>query len=166
MIRERIRKTVSGWVMLPTLLGAMAVLVWLLIQEDGHGQPVVVVGYVLALVLAAVMLGGLFVVNPNEARVLTLFGRYAGSVKQDGFHWANPLLTKRRISLRIRNFESTKLKVNDHRGQSHRDRSRRRVARVRDRRSLVRSGQLRALRQGPDRDGGAQSRDAVSVRHT
>jgi regulator of protease activity HflC (stomatin/prohibitin superfamily) len=59
---------------------------------------------------------GFFIVNPNEARVLTLFGKYAGSVKRDGFHWANPLLTKKHISLRIRNFESAKIKVNDHEG--------------------------------------------------
>jgi regulator of protease activity HflC (stomatin/prohibitin superfamily) len=55
-------------------------------------------------------------VNPNEARVLQLFGKYAGTVKQDGFHWANPLLRRRRLSLRVRNFESSKIKVNDHEG--------------------------------------------------
>ena len=53
---------------------------------------------------------------PKEARVLTLFGKYAGSVKKDGFHWANPLLSKKRLSLRVRNFESSKIKVNDHEG--------------------------------------------------
>src|SRR5262245_44642905 len=116
MIRERIRKTVSGWVMLPALLGANAVVVWLLIQEDGHGAPAVVLGYVLLLAFFSALLLGLFVVNPNEARVMTLYGRYSGSVKQDGFHWANPLLAKKKISLRVRNFESTKLKVNDHEG--------------------------------------------------
>jgi regulator of protease activity HflC (stomatin/prohibitin superfamily) len=62
------------------------------------------------------MFAGFFVVNPNEAKVLILFGKYAGSAKQDGFHWANPLLTKKRISLRIHNFESSKIKVNDHEG--------------------------------------------------
>jgi regulator of protease activity HflC (stomatin/prohibitin superfamily) len=113
MIRERIRKTVSGWVMLPTLVGAIAVVVWLLTQQDGRDNAPAVVGLVLLLVVLGAMLLGLFIVNPNEAKVLTLFGRYSGSVKQDGFHWANPLLNKRRISLRIRNFESTKLKVND-----------------------------------------------------
>jgi len=56
------------------------------------------------------------VVYPNEARVLTLFGRYSGSVKVDGFHWANPLFRKKHLSLRIRNFESQKIKVNDQEG--------------------------------------------------
>ncbi len=59
---------------------------------------------------------GLFVVNPNEAKVLQFFGRYAGTVKQPGLRWANPLYTKKRISQRIRNFESSHLKVNDNEG--------------------------------------------------
>jgi regulator of protease activity HflC (stomatin/prohibitin superfamily) len=62
------------------------------------------------------MLGGLFVVNPNEAKVLQLFGRYAGTVKIPGLRWANPFYTKKRISQRIRNFESSHLKVNDNEG--------------------------------------------------
>ena len=56
---------------------------------------------------------GLFVVNPNEARVLQLFGRYVGTVQQQGLRWANPLYTKRRISVRVRNFETERSKVND-----------------------------------------------------
>ena len=59
---------------------------------------------------------GLFVVNPNEGRVLQLFGDYVGTVKTPGLRWANPLYTKKRISLRVRNFESARLKVNDHDG--------------------------------------------------
>ena len=59
---------------------------------------------------------GLFVVNPNEGRVLQLFGDYVGTVKTPGLRWANPFYTKKRISLRVRNFESTKLKVNDNDG--------------------------------------------------
>jgi regulator of protease activity HflC (stomatin/prohibitin superfamily) len=68
---------------------------------------------VLADVFAVFLLCGLFVVNPNEGRVLQLFGDYRGTVKQAGLRWANPFLTKRRISMRVRNFESAKLKVND-----------------------------------------------------
>jgi regulator of protease activity HflC (stomatin/prohibitin superfamily) len=55
----------------------------------------------------------LFMVNPNQAKVLQLFGRYVGSVKTQGLNWANPFFTKRAISLRVRNFETGKLKVND-----------------------------------------------------
>ncbi|MBK7907635.1 MAG: SPFH domain-containing protein [Gemmatimonadetes bacterium] len=67
----------------------------------------------LVVVAASVGFGGLFIVNPNEAKALVLFGSYKGTVKQDGFWFANPFLTKKAISLRVRNFETTKLKVND-----------------------------------------------------
>jgi len=60
-----------------------------------------------------VMLGGLVVVNPNESRVLVLFGRYLGTLSRDGFWYVNPFTSKRTVSLRARNFETTKLKVND-----------------------------------------------------
>jgi regulator of protease activity HflC (stomatin/prohibitin superfamily) len=56
------------------------------------------------------------VVNPNEGKVLQFFGDYVGTAKQAGLRWANPLFTKKRISLRVRNFESGKLKVNDNEG--------------------------------------------------
>lgn len=56
---------------------------------------------------------GLFIVNPNDAKVLQLFGRYVGTVRQQGFHWANPFLLKKSVSVKVRNFESSKLKVND-----------------------------------------------------
>jgi regulator of protease activity HflC (stomatin/prohibitin superfamily) len=59
---------------------------------------------------------GLFTVNPNEAKVLQLFGKYVGTVKEAGFHWANPFFKKALISLRVRNFETEKTKVNDRDG--------------------------------------------------
>lgn len=68
------------------------------------------------MVLAFFALGGLFNVAPNEAAVLTLFGKYKGSTRSAGLNWANPFLAKEKISLRIRNFESEKLKVNDKSG--------------------------------------------------
>ena len=114
MIREHTRSTLSGWLVLPTLLLVMALSLWMLVQasqrEDG---TLVVISMVAVFTLAGFLCAGFFVVNPNEARVLTLFGKYSGSVKADGFHWANPLLSKKHLSLRIRNFESQKIKVND-----------------------------------------------------
>ena len=59
---------------------------------------------------------GFFTLQPNEAAVLLLFGAYKGTARQAGFHWANPLYNKRKISLRVRNFNTEKLKVNDQRG--------------------------------------------------
>lgn len=65
---------------------------------------------------AVLWLGGLIAVAPNEARVIQLFGRYLGTVHEDGLFWVNPFTTKRKISVRVRNFVSDKLKVNDHKG--------------------------------------------------
>ena len=61
-------------------------------------------------------LAGLTVVNPNQATVVTLFGVYKGTIKHSGFWWVNPLTTRRKLSLRVRNFESAKLKVNERDG--------------------------------------------------
>jgi regulator of protease activity HflC (stomatin/prohibitin superfamily) len=118
MIRERIRSTVSGWLVVPLLIAAEVVLIYGFIRETGMTPPRgwAFASYMFLMVVAGVLSLGFFTVNPNEARVLQLFGRYAGTVKQDGFHWANPLFRKRRLSLRVRNFESSKVKVNDHEG--------------------------------------------------
>jgi regulator of protease activity HflC (stomatin/prohibitin superfamily) len=117
MIRERDCTTISGWLALPALLIGIALCGWQFIAnaslEDDVRNPAFIVLWVLLGFALAFMLIGLFVVNPNEARVITLFGKYTGSVKRDGFHWANPFFHKRKISLRIRNFESAQIKVND-----------------------------------------------------
>ncbi len=70
----------------------------------------------LAFVVGWILLSGLFINQPNEARVLTFFGRYVGTIKGGGFHWTNPWASKRRISLRLRNFHSQTMKVNDLQG--------------------------------------------------
>ncbi len=115
MIREQVRSTLSGWLMVPVILIGFAGALWGLVAEakSFDSSPVLMIAWALVLIVLSVFLGGFFVVNPNEAKVLTLFGRYSGSVKRDGFHWANPLLTKRHITLRIHNFESSQIKVND-----------------------------------------------------
>jgi regulator of protease activity HflC (stomatin/prohibitin superfamily) len=66
--------------------------------------------------LGVLVLAGLFVVHPNEAKVLQLFGRYIGTVRAAGLAWANPFYSKTRVSTRVRNFETGRLKVNDHNG--------------------------------------------------
>ena len=75
--------------------------------------PPFVVGAVLLVGLVAFLWAGLFMVSPNEARVLQLFGSYVGSAREPGLRWANPFYTKRKVSLRVVSFESGKLKVND-----------------------------------------------------
>jgi regulator of protease activity HflC (stomatin/prohibitin superfamily) len=113
MIREREQHTAPGLLMLVILLTILVVSVAGLIRaariHDGAGAAAF--GIVLALDVLA--FAGLFTVAPNEGRVLQLFGAYRGTAKEEGLRWANPFLTKKRISLRVRNFESARLKVND-----------------------------------------------------
>jgi regulator of protease activity HflC (stomatin/prohibitin superfamily) len=80
------------------------------------GAVLAVVGCVLVLVVLVVCYNGFFMVHPNQAKVLQLFGKYAGSVRQAGLRWANPLYSKEPVSLRVRNFESSQMKVNDNSG--------------------------------------------------
>jgi regulator of protease activity HflC (stomatin/prohibitin superfamily) len=77
---------------------------------------VALIGFVLLFIANFIMLVGLFTVNPNEGKVLQLFGKYTGTVEDPGLRWANPFYSKRKVSLRVRNFETGKLKVNDSRG--------------------------------------------------
>ena len=116
MFRENVRRTLSGWVALPSILATILVGLVLLVIGATVEQALLAVPAFFTVIGATLLLAGLFTVQPNEAKVLTLFGKYSGSVKSDGFHWANPFLRKRRISLRIRNFESSQIKVNDHEG--------------------------------------------------
>ena len=113
MIKEKAFRAPSGWVALPViLLGTLALDVTFqrVVEDTLEARIITQIPFLLLLIF---LLAGLFVVNPNEGRVLLLFGRYKGTVKDQGLHWANPLLTKRRISLRVRNFETERSKVND-----------------------------------------------------
>ncbi|HZB25424.1 MAG TPA: SPFH domain-containing protein, partial [Vicinamibacterales bacterium] len=113
MIREQENSGAPG---LPVLLGLIlvaALAVWGLLTGADTNSVLLLVGSGVALVLAGVLMAGVFVVNPNEGRVLQLFGAYRGTARRAGLRWANPFYTKKRISLRVRNFESARLKVND-----------------------------------------------------
>ncbi len=116
MIRESAADTLPGLLVVPVVIIALGVLVYALVTGGFGDSPGVIVLESLLILGLCLALVGLFVVNPNEARVLQFFGDYVGTVKTPGLRWANPFYTKKRISLRIRNFESTKLKVNDHEG--------------------------------------------------
>ncbi len=114
MIREIERKVASGWLMVIVLLALSILAILGLISGLQHQ----LVPRMLACLLGGVVLiffwAGLFTVQPNQSRVLQLFGEYVGSVRKAGLWWANPFFSKRGVSLRVRNFETTKLKVNDH----------------------------------------------------
>lgn len=150
---ENQTNAVNGWIMLifnlALLIGAIAWFVWLVAHaEKSHEDPgILLLAPILIAVLAIILLKGHFTLQPNEARVLILFGAYKGTVRQSGFWWANPLYSRIRgcslptgssaperakvstniatllqrglsakISLRARNFNSERLKVNDKRG--------------------------------------------------
>ena len=93
----------SGWLMLAILVAAFVL--GLITVRFLIGVPIIMLAVFLAV--------GFLVLKPNEAAVLTLFGRYVGTVRQAGFHWVNPFYSKRRLSLRVRNFTTPTLKVND-----------------------------------------------------
>src|ERR1700690_410550 len=112
-MREKLGFTLPGGATLIFLLVALASTGFLLITSIQMQTIGGMIFCAIALIVELVCLGGLIVVNPNEAQVLQLFGRYTGTVREQGFRWVNPFNTKRRISLRVRNFETSKLKVND-----------------------------------------------------
>ncbi len=116
MIQEIERKAANGIAVLLILVVVTAMLVYFLIAGIRAEDPVLIIGYIIALCLVVFLYFGLFVVNPNQGKVLQLFGSYVGTVRDPGLRWANPFYTKKRVSLRIRNFETSKLKVNDNRG--------------------------------------------------
>jgi regulator of protease activity HflC (stomatin/prohibitin superfamily) len=106
----------SGWLMLLVLIVALLAFVAGLILFARAHEPLPAILCVLLIVADAVCFAGLQVVNPNEGQVVQLAGNYAGTLREPGFWWVNPFTNRRRVSLRVRNFESTKLKVNDHDG--------------------------------------------------
>jgi regulator of protease activity HflC (stomatin/prohibitin superfamily) len=156
--RERVVKVMSGWTMLPIVVallpGGIVLLFYSIIagtREVGHPVWSVMIIAILLEPISIIMLVGFFTLQPNEARVLVLFGEYKGTVRDAGFHWGNPFysnnssqlgdlaraierhnrgaaskepgttsaakrLSRFRVSLRARNFNSETLKVNDKRG--------------------------------------------------
>ena len=115
MIEEKTRKTPSGFlalVVLVVVLALDAVLFVLSIAGEQVSVPLVIVSTVL-FPLVVFLFRGLFAVPPNEARVLQLFGNYAGTVRTPGLRYTNPLHSRRRVSVRVRNFETERSKVND-----------------------------------------------------
>jgi regulator of protease activity HflC (stomatin/prohibitin superfamily) len=116
MIREKVLRPIPGLPMAILLLLAAGFALWLFFTgaREESGQTVGTAVGLMVVVMG--LLPGLMLNQPNEAKVLTLFGRYVGSVKEAGFWWVNPFTVKKRISLRTRNFETAKLKVNDANG--------------------------------------------------
>src|ERR1700752_5235860 len=113
MIRERAYNGVPGLPVLFTIILVDAGLMWMLVMNVREENAPEIVFSAVMIALATFLTAGLFMVNPNEGKVLQLFGEYKGTAKLQGLRWANPFLTKKKVSLRVRNFESSHLKVND-----------------------------------------------------
>jgi regulator of protease activity HflC (stomatin/prohibitin superfamily) len=113
MYREKPYPASNGLVALLVLIALNIGAVAMMVIEFQAQRHVTGLLFTLVLAVAVFMYAGLFIVNPNEAKALVLFGTYKGSVIKDGFWFANPFMSKKAISLRVRNFETAKLKVND-----------------------------------------------------
>lgn len=112
MITEKPASTRNGYFLFALLLALQITTAFMVVAFPGGLK-------VIAIICAAVVFFcwfGFFIVAPNQGKILQLFGKYVGTEQQAGLRWANPLYTKKKISLRVRNFESGKLKVNDARG--------------------------------------------------
>lgn len=110
MIKEKERTGLSGWGVLFLGIIEMALTIY---QSTAAHEVLATVFWIFLAFVGFVFLLGLFMVNPNQGRVMQLFGKYVGTVKIEGLRWANPFYSKRKISLRVRNFETTRMKVND-----------------------------------------------------
>ncbi len=118
--REIETRTWNGWLVVTLLLiaGAALAVYWVKLPWLPHNQPDtwrIVLGALLSL-LWLFLWFGFFMLQPNVAAVLLLFGKYTGTVKDSGFKWANPLLLKKKVSLRAHNLNGQTIKVNDNRG--------------------------------------------------
>ena len=111
MKTEYVSKPYSGYLMfvlfLVLFLGGLGLILF---------SPWIIAGVIVLILSALSILPGFFLVNPNDSKVLLLFGEYRGTVKDNGFFWANPFLLKKKISLRAQNFDSERIKVNDKKG--------------------------------------------------
>jgi hypothetical protein len=120
MVRERLRHGLPGIPVLMVALAALGGIVWLFLSgietPERGASPATLLTAVGLLLLWVFLMTGFFMVSPNEAKVLQLFGDYGGTAKIPGLRYANPLYKYRKLSLRVRNFESGQLKVNDHEG--------------------------------------------------
>lgn len=116
MNREIRRKIASGYPMLVVLFIAQIALAYLAVRSAQSDAIAVFVLAMIASVAVLVCWAGFMMVHPNEAKVLQLFGKYVGTARDPGLRWANPFYAKVSVSTRVRNFESSKLKVNDANG--------------------------------------------------
>ena len=115
-IQEKTRSVASGYLALVVLPALTLLLGWLLVRSIIAADILFIVLYGILALVVFICYFGFFMVHPNQAKVLQLFGTYVGSVRETGLRWANPFYSKESVSLRVRNFESGQMKVNDSSG--------------------------------------------------
>lgn len=112
-IVEKLANKINGFLMLFILLALIALEVYLFLGIVITKNTQILWFLIPLLIIIIITSSGFIIVQPNESRVLIFFGKYIGTVRNSGFWWVNPFTMKRKISLRIRNFNSEKIKVND-----------------------------------------------------
>ncbi len=112
-MKELERTSLPGIPVLLLLIALMIGTGFLLVGAVQAGNAAIAIAVVLAGIVLLFLLGGFYMVEPNQSAVLTLFGKYVGTVKDQGLRWNNPFFSAKKVSLRVRNFESGKLKVNE-----------------------------------------------------
>lgn len=115
-MNERKGLGVNGWVMLVVILALLAGGGWLVYQAIQDESTAMLATGIVVVVIGGIMASGLVINPPNIAKVITFFGRYLGTVRRNGLVWTFPLTNRERVSLRIQNFDSETLKVNDANG--------------------------------------------------
>src|SRR5580698_4322978 len=112
-MKEKERHTASGFAYLVLMILIAPLSIWGIVHFGQLDQPVAIVALVIVLICDLISFKGLFGVSPNQGAVLQLFGHYVGTERAPGLRWANPFYSKKFVSLRTRNFETSELKVND-----------------------------------------------------
>jgi len=112
-ITEKTANKISGFIALFLLIALFAIDIYLLATGIRLNNPEVLWFFIPLVLITFISFGGFMIVQPNESKVLILFGRYTGTIRESGFWWVNPFTVKKHVSLRIRNFNSDKIKVND-----------------------------------------------------
>ena len=112
-ITEKSAKKLNGFIALFLLIALFALDIYLLATVIRTEDPSILWFFIPLVIISFVCFGGFMIVQPNESKVLILFGTYTGTVRDSGFWWVNPFTIKKHVSLRIRNFNSDKIKVND-----------------------------------------------------
>ena len=112
-ITEKSAKKLNGFIALFLLISLFALDIYLLATAIRTEDPSILWFFIPLVIISFICFGGFMIVQPNESKVLILFGKYTGTVRDSGFWWVNPFTIKKHVSLRIRNFNSDKIKVND-----------------------------------------------------